>query len=179
MHMREQHRRDRQDHRAELGAMLAMSQESVRDRFMEHGQELEDRQKPRTAEQRRQDRRDRAEARGTMPAIVDSDRMRGRSNDKAENLPVEGHEAGTDKTTPENEQAPTAPPEAAQEQNLQPGAEPAPAKAGEGEAKPKTGWESAEERQAAINAERERQEAQDREYERDRDNDDPGRTFEP
>lgn len=92
---------------------------------------------------------------------------------EAENLPVEGREAGTGETTPENEQATPAQPEAAQQPDSGQGAEPAPAQAGE--QKPKTGWESDEERQAAIDAARERREAQDAEYERDRDNDDPGR----
>ena len=112
MQMREQHRRERQDHRAELGAMLSMARESVSEAFMQHGQELEARRKspPPAA----QTRRDRAEKRGTMPVIVDSDRMRGR---EAENSPVEGHEAGTGETAPENEQAPTAQPEAAQQQD--------------------------------------------------------------
>jgi hypothetical protein len=75
MQMREQHRRDRQDHRAELGAMLSMSKDSVRDRFMEHGQELDARKaNPPTAAQTR---RDRAEKRGTMPEIVASERTGG------------------------------------------------------------------------------------------------------
>jgi hypothetical protein len=116
MQMREQHRRDRQDHRAELGAMLSMSKDSVRDRFMEHGQELDARKaNPPTAAQTR---RDRAEKMGTMPEIVASERTRradARADREARKTGVEGQEAGTGETAPETEQAPTAQPEATQQ----------------------------------------------------------------
>jgi len=95
MQKREQHRRDRQDHRAQLGAMLSMSKDSVRDSFMDHAQELEDRKRnPPTAAQIR---RDRAEKRGTMPEIVASERTRradARADREARKTPVEGQEAG-------------------------------------------------------------------------------------
>jgi hypothetical protein len=161
MQMREQHRRDRQDHRAELGAMLAMSKDSVRDRFMEHGQELDARKaNPPTAAQIR---RDRAEKKGTMPEIVVSERTRrayARADREAGKTPVEGREAGTGESALENEQAPTAQPEAAQEGN-----------SGGQESTPS--W-TKEERQARIDAERERQ----AQIDRSNDND-PGRTREP
>jgi len=167
MHMRDRHRHDRQHHRAELSVMLAMLQDNVREAFMDHAQEIEAGKKPRTAEQRRQARRDRAEARGTMPVIVASDRMTGR---EAENPAMEGHEAGTGETAPETEQAATAPPEQAQEANSGAGQE----------STPKTGWASEAERDAAINAEREAREAREAAEERDRANDnDPGRQMEP
>jgi hypothetical protein len=175
MQMREQHRRDRQDHRAELGAMLSMAQESVRDRFMEHGQELEDRKaNPPTAAQTR---RDRAEKMGTMPEIVASERTGradARADREARKTGVEGQEAGTGESVPENEQAPAAQPEAAQGQNSGQETEstPDPSRRSGSEG----GW-TKEERQARIDAERERQAQQ---QERDRSNDnDPGRQFEP
>jgi hypothetical protein len=83
---------------------------------------------------------------------------------------------------PENEQAAIAQPEAAQQAETRTPEEREAASQArlekwqeerEGVSRPKTGWESKEERQAAINAARERREAQDREY--DRDNDDTGR----
>ena len=161
MQMREQHRRDRQDHRAELGAMLSMAQESVREAFTQHGQELEARKKnPPTAAQ---NRRDRAEKRGTMPVIVDSDRMRGR---EARNSTVEGHEAGTGESVPGNEQAASTPPEQAQEGN-----------SGQGQEQAETPSWTPEERAKAIEAERERQAQADRD--RGSNDNDPGRTFEP
>jgi hypothetical protein len=88
---------------------------------------------------------------------------------EAENSPVEGREAGTGETTPENEPAPTASPEAAQEGD-----------SGQGqEQKPKTGWASEEERNAAIRAEYERREAQEREErERGSNDNDRGREME-
>jgi hypothetical protein len=92
------------------------------------------------------------------PAAVAAQRDAG-----GENSPVEAGYLSGQFPPPGNEQAPTAQPEAAQQQNSGQGQEP-------------KQW-TPEERQAAINAERERQEAQDREYERD--NDDPGRTFDP
>jgi hypothetical protein len=165
MQMREQHRRQRQDHRAELGAMLAMSRESVRDRFMEHGQELEaKKQNPPTAAQVR---RDRAEKTDTMPVIVASERTRraeARADREARKTGGEGQEAGTGETAPQNEQAPAAQPEAAQQRDSGQGQESTPS------------W-TKEERQARIDAERERQAQQ---QERDRSNDnDRGRTREP
>jgi hypothetical protein len=171
MQMREQHRRDRQDHRAELGAMLAMLQESVRDRFMEHGQELEDRKRnPPTAAQIR---RDRAGKRGTMPEIVASERTRraeARAEREARKTGVEGREAGTGETAPGNEQAPTAQPEAAREANSGQGTE-------------STAQQHAAERaerQARTEAERERQERRRaEERERGSNDNDRGRTMEP
>jgi hypothetical protein len=164
MQMREQHRRDRQDHRAELGAMLAMMQESVRDRFMEHGQELEaKRRNPPTAAQVR---RDRAEKTDTMPVIVVSERTRradARRDREAGKTPVEGQEAGTGESAPENKQATHAQPEAAQQQDSAQ------------EQEPKQ-W-TREERQARIDAERERQEQARRD--RGSNDNDPGRTMEP
>jgi hypothetical protein len=68
---------------------------------------------------------------------------------EAGKTPTEGREARTGETTPENEQAPTAQPEAAQEGNSEQGQE----------AKP---W-TPEERAAAIERERQRQEQADRE----------------
>jgi hypothetical protein len=165
MQMREQHRRDRQDHRAELGAMLAMAKDSVRDRFMEHGQELDARKRnPPTAAQTR---RDRAEKRGTMPEIVASERTRradARTDREARKTGVEGQEAGTGETAPETEQAPTAHPEATQQHDSGQGQESTPS------------W-TKEERQARIDAERDRQ----AQIERDRgsNDNDPGRTMEP
>lgn len=109
MQMRDRHRLDRQHHRAELSVMLAMLKDGVRETFMEHGREVEAGKQPRTAEQRHQDRRGRAEARGTMPVMVDSDRMRGRSEKadrEAENSPVEGRERGTGKLPPKNQRPP-------------------------------------------------------------------------
>jgi hypothetical protein len=154
MQMRERHRRDRQHHRAELAVMLSMIRDDVRETFTGHAQEIEDRKTPRTP---RQTRRDRAEARGTMPRIVRPDST-GR---EAEISPVEGREDGTGESAPENEQAPAAQPEAARDGN-----------SGAGESRP---W-TAEERAKAIEAERERQE----QAQRDRSNDnDPGRTFDP
>jgi hypothetical protein len=91
MHMRDRHRHDRQYHRVELAAMLSMINDTVRDTFTDHAQDMEALKKPPTAEQRRKGRRDRAEKRGTMPRIVSSDRP-GR---EAENSPVEGREART------------------------------------------------------------------------------------
>jgi hypothetical protein len=159
MQMRDRHRHDRQYHRTELAVMLAMLQDGVREAFADHAAETEQGKKPRTAEQRRQGRRDRAEARGTMPVIVASDR-------KPENSRVEGQEAGPGETTPENEQAPTAPPEATQEQN-----------SGAGESTGTTPPWTNEERAKAIEAERERQAQADRD--RGSNDNDPGRTFEP
>jgi hypothetical protein len=168
MQMREQHRRDRQDHRAELGAMLSMSKDSVRDRFMEHGQELEaKKQNPPTAAQIR---RDRAEKRGTMPEIVASERPRradARADREARKTGVEGQEAGPGESAPENEQAPSALPEPTQQQDSAQGQQAA-------ESTPS--W-TKEERAAKIEAERERQ-AQQKERQRSNDND-PGRTYEP
>jgi hypothetical protein len=153
MQMRERHRRDRQHHRAELAVMLSMSNDATRQTFTDHAQEIEDRRK-RTPQQRR---RDRAEARGTMPVIVRPDS----TGKEAENSPVEGRDAGTGESAPGNEQAPTAQPEAARDGN-----------SGAGQSRP---W-TAEERAKAIEAERERQE----QAQRDRSNDnDPGRTFDP
>jgi hypothetical protein len=171
MQMRERHRRDRQHHRAELGAMLAMLQESVRDRFMEHGQELEDRRRnPPTAAQIR---RDRAEKRGTMPEIVASERTRraeARADREAGKTAVEGREAGTGETAPGNEQAATAQPEAAQQQDSGQGTE-------------STAQQHAAERaerQARTEAERERQERRRAEERARGSNDnDRGRTMEP
>lgn len=163
--MREQHRRDRQDHRAELGAMLAMAKDSVRDRFMEHGQELDARKaNPPTAAQVR---RDRAEKTDTMPEIVASERTRradARADREAGKTPVEGQEAGTGESAPENEQATHAQPEAAQQQDSGQGQESTPS------------W-TKEQRQARIDAERDRQ----AQIERDRgsNDNDPGRTMEP
>ena len=165
MQMREQHRRDRQDHRAELGAMLSMSKDSVRDRFMEHGQELDARKaNPPTAAQTR---RDRAEKMGTMPEIVASERTRradARADREARKTGVEGQEAGTGETAPETEQAPTAQPEATQQHDSGQGQESTPS------------W-TKEQRQARIDAERDRQ----AQIERDRgsNDNDPGRTMEP
>jgi hypothetical protein len=183
MQMREQHRRQRQDHRAELGAMLSMSKDSVRGRFMEHGQELEHRkQNPPTAAQIR---RERAEKTDTMPVIVASEwtrRAEARAEREARKTGVERKEAGTGESVPEKEQAATAPPEAKQE--------PAPSKDGEQDSGQETestpsrtqqrgAADNAEQaqRQARIDAERERQAQQ---QERDRSNDnDRGRTREP
>jgi predicted RNA methylase len=163
MQMREQHRRDRQEHRAELGAMLSMAKVSVRDRFMEHGQELEARKRnPPTAAQ---NRRDRAEKTGTMPEIVASERTRradARADREARKTGVEGREGGTGETAPQEPETTTAPPEAKQQQDSGQGQESTPE------------WTEAE-RNAAIEAEYERQTERDR----SNDNDDPGRTFEP
>lgn len=156
MQMRERHRRDRQHHRAELAVMLSMANEDTRQTFTDHAREIEDRQK-RTPQQRR---RDRAEARGTMPVIAASDRkgsQRGGEPESSPPVPSQGQAVEPGYLSgqfppPGNEQAPTAQPEATHEAK-----------------KPET----EEERQAAINAERERLEAQDREHQRD--NDDPGR----
>ena len=170
MHHRKQHRRDRQDHRAELGAMLAMMQESVRDRFMEHGQELDARKKnPPTAAQVR---RDRAEKTDTLPVIVASERTRradARADREARKTGVEGQEAGKGENAPENEQAATAPPEAKQEGNSGGGESTQQQRAAAIDAE-------REERQARIDAERERAQ-----IERDRgsNDNDPGRTREP
>ena len=176
MQMRERHRRDRQDHRVELGAMLSMAKESVRDRFMEHGQELEARKRnPPTAAQTR---RDRAGERGTVPEIVASERTR-RADARADREALksavdlspeallgaqgEGLEAGTGETAPEQTQAPAAQPEAAQDAQ----AEAARQAAAEAE------------RNARIDAEQAAQEARAREYEQGREDGDPGRTMEP
>jgi hypothetical protein len=165
MQMREQHRRERQDHRAELGAMLSMAKDSVRDRFMEHGQELDARkQNPPTAAQIR---RDRAEKRGTMPEIVASERTRradARADREARKTGVEGQEAGTGESAPEKEQAATTQPEATQQQDSGQGQESTPS------------W-TKEERQARIDAERERQAQIERE--RGSNDNDRGRTMEP
>jgi hypothetical protein len=140
-------------------------------------------------EQRIEQRRAEREAEGWIPPEARREATMGHEtgqardiNREAENLPVEGREVSTGKTTPGNEQAPTAQPEAAREGD-----------SGQGqEHKPKTGWaDEAEreearrrgderraglERQAAIERERDRQKAQDRDYSND--NDDPGRTRE-
>lgn len=169
MHMRDRHRRDRQDHRAELGAMLAMSKDSVRDRFMEHGQELDARKaNPPTAAQTR---RDRAEARGTMPEIVASERTRraeARADREARKTPMEGQEAGTGETAPQEPEAATAQPEAAREDNSGAGQETA----------PKTSW-TPEEQATAITAERQAREAREAQEREGSNDNDPGRTFEP
>lgn len=165
MQMREQHRRERQDHRAELGAMLSMSKDSVRDRFMEHGQELDaKKQNPPTAAQIR---RNRAEKRGTMPEIVVSERTRRadtRRDREAGKTPVEGREGGTGESVPGNEQPTTAQPEATQQHDSGQETESTPS------------W-TKEERQARIDAERERQAQQERD--RGSNDNDPGRTMEP
>jgi hypothetical protein len=77
---------------------------------------------------------------------------------------VEGREAGTGQTAPENEQAATAQPEAAREGNSEQGTESTPS------------W-TKEERAAKIDAERERQAQADRE--RGSNDNDRGRTREP
>jgi hypothetical protein len=174
MHMRERHRHDRQYHRAELAAMLSMINDHVRVAFTDHAHDMEQLRKPPTAEQRRKGRRDRAEKRGTMPVIVDSDRMRsrrartaenddsGRSGGEAENSPVEGREAGTGETAPENEQATHAQPEATPQPDFPQGQESTPTAAPE---------RTEAEREAAIQA---RLEKWRQERERSNDND-PGR----
>ena len=108
-----------------------------------------------------------------MPVIVASERTRradARRDREAGKTPVEGREGGTGESAPDNEQAPAAQPEAAREGD-----------SGQGqEQKPKTGWASEEERQAAIDAGRQRREAQEREErERGSNDNDPGRTREP
>jgi hypothetical protein len=105
--------------------------------------------------------------------IVASERTRradARADREARKTGVEGQEAGTGESAPGNEQATTAPPEAAQEGNS-------------GEPKK---W-TQEQRAAAIDAERDRQARIDAERERraqiERDrgsnDNDPGRTREP
>jgi hypothetical protein len=171
VHMRERHRHDRQHHRAELAVMLSMFRDNVREAFADHAQEIEDR-KNRTP---RQTRRDRAEKRGTMPRIADSDRTRsrrarlagndegGRTAPEAQNSPVEGRDAGTGETAADNEQAPSATPEAAQQPDFPQGQE--------STASPTAPQRSEEEREAAIKA---RLEKWQEERERGNEND-PGR----
>ena len=183
VNMRERHRRDRQQHRATLGLVLAAHRDEFRAELFETLHHIEDSKKPMTPEQRRQQRRDRAEKRGTMPRIADSDRMRsrrdrlsrngeqpapsqdgGRIDAKADFSAVDGRDAGTGETTPENEQAPTAPPDA-----------PEPSRFPTGSGAPNTAWSTKEDRAAAIEAERLAREARERQ-ERERGNDnDPGR----
>ena len=172
MKLRDDHRRDRQEDRTRTAFGLSLFYDDVRAEFMNAIQGIEDRKKnPPTAAQTR---RERAEKLGIMPVIIESERTRHRdrrrdreARKEAENSPVEGLSSGAGETTPANEQAATAPPEQAQEQNSR-----------AGELTPKTGWTSDAERDAAINAARERREAGEREAERSNDND-PGRTFEP
>lgn len=101
-------------------------------------------------EQRIQQARREREAEGWIPPEAREATTGQEIGREAENSPVEGRDAGTGETPPQNEQAPTAQPEAAQEANSEEGQEPKP-------------W-TKEERQARIDAERERQEARDREY---------------
>jgi hypothetical protein len=163
--VRDQHRADRKKDRGLTAMALSMLNDENRADFLNTVQAYEDRKKnPPTAAQTR---RDRAEKRGTIPQIVASDRTRRadarrdrEEGREAENSPEEGREDGTGETAPENEQAPTAQPEAARDGNS--GAEES------------TPSRTKEERQARIEAERERQE----QARRDRSNDnDPGRTF--
>jgi hypothetical protein len=102
---------------------------------------------------------------------------------EAENLPVEGREAGRGETTPQEPEATHAQPEAAQEGDTRTPEEREAAiqdrldkwqEQREGVSRPRTGWESDEERQAAIDAARERREANERDS--GHDHDDPGRT---
>jgi hypothetical protein len=178
MQMRERHRHDRQQHRAELALMLSMISDSVRDTVMDHGDDMDALSKPPTAEKARRDRRDRAEKRGTMPEIVASERTRrrdARRDREARISGAEGQETATGETAPENEQAPTAPPEATAGHDLEQGQQP-PA------FPPSTGasltqvW-TKQQRAAEINAQHERQEQQ--QLNRSNDNQPPGRTFEP
>lgn len=96
--------------------------------------------------------RGRREAEGWQPHR--ETRREATTGREAENLPVERRDAGTGQTTPENEQATHAPPEAAHE-----GKKP----------------ETAEERQAAIDAERAAREERDRAYEQEMDAEYPWR----
>jgi len=147
--------RDR-DRAAEITAGIA----NIEQRKTEQVQALEARHQTQTArfaaryaeaernlEQRIEQRRAVREAEGWTPPKA---RERGQEirqppeiDREAENSPVEGRENSTGETAPQNEQAPTAQPEAAQEVNSGEGQEPKP-------------W-TKEERQARIDAERDRQ----------------------
>jgi hypothetical protein len=88
---------------------------------------------------------------------------------EAENSPMEGREIRTGETTPGNEQAPAAQPEAARDGNSGAGQE--------STQNPPPGWSSQAEMEEAIQKAKEQREADEREQE-SRDPDDPGHEME-
>jgi hypothetical protein len=174
--MRERHRADRQFDRTRTAIMISMHNDQNRDDFMNVAHEIEhSRRNPPTAAQIR---RDRAEKTDTMPEIVASARTRradARRDREARKSGVEGQETATGETAPENEQAPTAQPEATAGHDLEQGQQPPVFPPSTGASLTQV-W-TKEQRAAEINAEHERQEQQ--KLNRSNDNEPPGRTFEP
>ena len=137
----------------QIGAMAARQQAEKASLSANHARQ------EKQLEQRIERARERREAEGWEPhREFRREATTGQEIDReAENSPVGGHGNQPGETTTEQTQTPTASPEPAQEAK-----------------KPET----AEERQAAIEAERAAREERDRDYEQGRDNDDPGRTRE-
>jgi hypothetical protein len=130
--------------REQNGALNARQQAERASLSSQHGQQINQ------LEQRIEHARARREREGWQPhRETRREATTGEIDREAENLPVEGREAGTGETAPENEQATHAQPEATHEPQ-----------------KPET----EEERQAAIDAERTAREERDRGYDPD-----PGR----